>query len=159
MATRTIPAAQSSSLSPSSPASAPTASWAALGVELDAGQRLVGVEVAEHEVGVGDRRLGAAAPVARGPGLGARRARSDAQRAARVAPADRAAAGADGVDVDHRQRERPPADLAPGALAHRAALDDADVARRAAHVEAQQVGLLAALGEQRRRGGAARPGR
>ena len=101
----------------------------------------------------------AAAAVAGGSGLGARRARPDAQRAARVAPADRAAARADGVDVDHRQRERPAADLAPRALAHRAALDDADVAGRAAHVEAQQVGLLAARGEQGGRGGAARPGR
>ena len=48
----------------------------------------------------------AAAPVAGGSGLGARRARADPQRAAGVAPADRAAAGADRVDVDHRQLDR-----------------------------------------------------
>ena len=50
---------------------------------------------------------------------------------------------------------RPPTSRA-GGLAHATALDDAHVARRAAHVEAQQVGLAAALGEQRRGGRAAR---
>jgi hypothetical protein len=126
------------------------------GVEVDvAGQRDVGAEVAEDEVGVGDRWLDAAAPVARGPGLGARTARPDAQGAARVAPADRAAAGADGVDVDHGQRQRPAADLARRRLAHAAGLDHAHVAGRAAHVEAEQVGLAAALGQQGRGGGAA----
>jgi hypothetical protein len=55
------------------------------------------------------------------------------------------------VDVDHRQRQRPPADLARRRLAHATVLDDAHVARGAAHVEAQQVGLAAALGQQGRR--------
>ena len=71
-----------------------------------------GGEDAEQEVGVGDRRLGPAAPVAGGPGVGAGRARPDAQRAAAVAPPDRAAAGADGVDVDHRQLDHAALDLA-----------------------------------------------
>ena len=44
--------------------------------------------------------------------LGARRARPDPQRAAGVAPADRAAAGADRVHVDHRQLDHAPVDLA-----------------------------------------------
>ena len=121
------------------------------GVELDVtGQRHVGAQVAEDEVGVGHRRLGAATAVARRSRVGARAARPDPQRAARVAPADGASARSDGVDVDHRQRQRPPADLARRRLAHAAALDDAHVARRAAHVEAQQVGLAAALGQQGR---------
>jgi hypothetical protein len=119
------------------------------------GQRDVGAQMAQNEVRVGDRGLGPAAPVARRPRLGARAARTHAQGAARVAPGDRAAAGADGVDVDHGQRQRPAADLAGRRLAHAAVLDDAHVARGAAHVEAQQVGHPAALGEQRRGGRAA----
>jgi hypothetical protein len=114
-----------------------------------------GVEQAEHEVRVGDRRLGARRAVAGGPRLGARRARSDAQSAARVAPGDRAAPGADRVDVDHRQRERPPADLASAGLAHAAALDDADVARGAAHVEAQRSGVPLRAASRAAGGGAA----
>jgi hypothetical protein len=98
--------------------------------------------------------LGAAAPVAGRPGLGARAARADAQRAAGIAPADRAAAGPDGVDVDHRQRQRPAADLAPSSRA-RGRPRRRTRRTSAAHVEAQQVGLAAALGEQGRRGGAA----
>ena len=107
LATRTIPAAVSSGSSPSAAASAPTAARGRVGVERDAaGEARVGGEVAEQQVGVGHRRLGAAAAVTGGPGLGAGRARADPQRAAGVAPADRAAAGADRVDVDHRQLDR-----------------------------------------------------
>ena len=127
-----------------------------LAVERDAaGERAARVEAPEQEVRVGDRRLLAAAAVARRAGVGARAARAGAQRAAGVAPGDRAAARADGVDVDHRQRERPAADLAPGGLAHDAVLDDADVARRAAHVEADEVRMAAVARDERGRGGAA----
>ena len=66
LATRTMPSAVSSSLEAERARRAPaTAASAALGVELDApGERRVGGEVAEQQVGVGDGRLGAAAPVA-----------------------------------------------------------------------------------------------
>ena len=68
--------------------SAPTAALGRLASSSSAArERRVGVEVAEHEVRVGDRRLLAAVAVARGPGPGARRARADAQRAAGVAQA------------------------------------------------------------------------
>ena len=77
------------------------------------------------EVRVGHRRLGPAAPVAGGPGVGAGRARPGAQRAAVVAPPDRAAAGADGVDVHHRQLDHPPADRPRLGLPDPPALDDA----------------------------------
>src|SRR3712207_8119305 len=43
----------------------------------------------------------------------------------------------DRVHVDHRERQGAPADLALAALAHASAEGDADVARRAAHVEAE----------------------
>ena len=151
-----MPSAHSSTPRPSSPASDADRGAGRLGVERHAArERPLGVEPPEDEVGVGHRRLGAAAAVAGRSRLGTGRARADAQRAARVAPADRPAACADGVDVDHRQRDRPAADLAARRLAHRAVLHDADVARRAAHVEAQEVGLARPAREQRRGGGAA----
>ena len=53
----------------------------ALDVEADlAAEEVVGVEPAEHDVGVGHGRLGAAAPVADRPGIGARALRPDAQQ-------------------------------------------------------------------------------
>src|ERR1700742_2985817 len=66
-----------------------------LGVEGDAAREgRVGGEVAEQQVGVGDRRLGATAAVTGGAGLGARRARAEPPRGAWVPPADPAAARA-----------------------------------------------------------------
>ena len=83
LATRTIPAAVSSGSRPSERGERADRRLGRLGVEVDAaGEARVGGEVAEQEVGVGHRRLAAAAPVAGGPGLGAGRARPDPQRAA-----------------------------------------------------------------------------
>ena len=73
-----------------------------VGRERDATGEARRVEVAEHEVGVGDRRLGAAAPVARRAGFRAGRPGPDAQRAVGVEPRDAAAAGADLGEVDDR---------------------------------------------------------
>ena len=84
-----------------------------LAVELDvAPQWRVRGQVTEHEVRVGDRRLGAAPPVARGTGIGARRPGADPERPAGVPPCDRAAARSDGVDRQHRQSQRTARDLA-----------------------------------------------
>src|SRR5437660_1237921 len=84
-------------------------------VELDsAGERRVRRKAAEQEVRVGDGGQLAAAPVAGWAGVGAGRHRADAQRAARVAPGDRAAAGADRVDVERGQRQRAARDRASG---------------------------------------------
>ncbi len=124
-----------------------------------AGERAIARQVAEQQVGVGDRRPLASASVAGGPGLGPGRLRTDAQRTARVAPCDRAPAGADGVDVEHRQRERPSADAPGRRLADRAALDDAHVAGGATHVEAEHVVLTRLGGEQPRPADASRRAR
>ena len=76
-------------------------------VELHApAEEEAGIVVAEHEVGVGDRRLGAAEAVAGGPGIGAGRVRADLQQADLVDGRDRAAAGADLDHVDHRRLDR-----------------------------------------------------
>ncbi len=62
------------------------------------------IEAPEHEVGVGHGGFGAAAAVADGSGFAARRLGPDVQAAA-VDAGDRAAARADRVDVDHRERD------------------------------------------------------
>ena len=156
MAIRTIPSAVSSSSRPSDSASRADGGGRGLGVERDpAGEPRVAGQVAQQQVGVGHGRLVAAAPVTGGPRLGAGRARPDPQRAAAVAPADRAAAGADRVDVDHRQLDRAAVDLARVGPAHLALLDHADVAGGAAHVEPDRVALAADPGEQPGADGAA----
>ncbi len=72
-----------------------------LGVEADfAAEEEVGIEAAQHDIGVGDGGLGAAAAVAGRAGVGARAARPDAQQPPRVDVGDRAAAGADRGVVD-----------------------------------------------------------
>ena len=123
-------------------------------VELEVGgDRRVDGQAAEHEVGVGHGGLLAAAAVAGGAGVGARAVRADAQRAAAVDPRDRAAAGADGVDVDHRQPHGQAGDPAlDGQLGLGAALGEEErVAARAAHVEAERR----RVGDDPRRDGAA----
>ena len=135
-ATATTPSAASSALPMPSDSSAVRGG---VDVQLEVGgDRRVRGQAAEDQVRVGHRRLGAAAAVARGSGVGARALRADAQRAAAVHPADRAAAGADRVDVDHRQADRQPRDLAlHGELGLGAALGEEErVAARPAHVEA-----------------------
>ncbi len=63
------------------------------------------------------------------------------------------------MDVQRGQRERAPGNLALGRLGDLAAVDQADVARGAAHVEAQHVALAGQPGEQQRAADAAgRPG-
>ena len=91
-------------------------------------------------MGVRDGRLAAAAAVADGARHGARALRPDRSSAARVQDArDRAAARADGHDVDHGQADRPVADAAVGGEAGLAAVDQADVGGGAADVDADEV--------------------
>ncbi len=104
-----------------------------------AGQGGVRGQVPEQEVGVGDGGLAAAPPVAGRAGVGARRPGADAKGAARIPPADRAAACSDRVHVDHRQLDRTAVDLPGVGAAHLAALDHADIARRTSHVETKHV--------------------
>ena len=94
--------------SPSSPRPSASASLRRALVELHpAAEEVARVEPAEEEVRVGDGRLRAAAPVAGGAGIGAGALRPDAQ-AARLEPGERAAAGADRVDVDERHQDGSP---------------------------------------------------
>ena len=105
-----------------------------------AAEEVVGVEAAEDEIGVGDGGLGAALAVAGGAGCRAGTLRADAQHAALVDPGERAAAGADGADVDHRDLDRhAPFDLERGGERLPAADHGGDVGRGAAHVERDQM--------------------
>ena len=89
LATRTMPSAASSRERPSCLREAGHGALRGLDVEGDtAGEGALGAQVAEQQVGVGDRRLGPAAAVTRGSRRRARRLRPHAQSAPAVAPAD-----------------------------------------------------------------------
>ena len=92
------------------------------------------LEIAEHQIGVGGGRQLAALAVAGRPRRRAGAVRPHAQQAALVDPADGAAAGADGVDVEHRQREAQAVDLA-FLDHHRRFLDQRRLEAGAAHVD------------------------
>jgi len=99
------------------------------------------VEEAQHEVRVGHRRARPSLSVARGARLGAGALGPEVEDSARVHPCDRSAAGAEGVDVDRRERDLRDAD---GLLARElglAALQERDVRGRPAHVEGDEVRL------------------
>ena len=103
-------------------------------------EEALGVDPAEHEVGVGHHRIGRALAVGGGSRIGARAFRPDMDAAGRIAPGDRAAAGADLDDVDHRNLHRLAARFAADDVAvldRRNALgDQARLGGGAAHVEA-----------------------
>ena len=107
-------------------------------------------------MGVGDRRLVATAPVAHGAGNRPCRARSYTQAAVRTDPGDRAAARADGDDVDHRHPDREAPDAAFSRELGLGSLDQADVGRGAAGVDRDHP-LVAGLAGQP--GSAQRAGR
>src|SRR3989442_15550569 len=102
----------------------------------------VGIQASQEEVGVGDRRLLAAAAVGDGPGLGTRALRSHLEDPRARHARDRAAARADGVDVDHRHADgEAVAHFLVRAHRGRAADDHADVEAGAAHVARDHVGV------------------
>ena len=68
-----------------------------------AAEKVVGVEQAEHEVGVGHRRLRSAAAVAGRAGRGAGAFGTDLEQSQRIGMGDAAAAGADLDHVDRRE--------------------------------------------------------
>ena len=76
-----------------------------------AAEEEVGVEIPQHEVGVGHGRLRAAEAVRHRPGPRPRALGADEEPAKRVDAGDRAAAGADLDHLDHRDLDREPAAL------------------------------------------------
>ena len=80
------------------------------GVERKASADEIGrIEIAQHDVGVGDRGILAALVVANGSGCCARAVGADPHRSAGIDPDDRAAAGADLGEIDRGHLERVPA--------------------------------------------------
>ena len=120
-----------------------------LRVELDAAaEGGLGVQVAEHQVGVGHGRLETPAPVAGGARCRAGALGAHAQHAAAVDASDAPPAGPDGVDAEHRQRhgvtlhEGRRRDGGPGVG------DQTHVVARAPHVDGDQVAVPGAPGQQ-----------
>ena len=122
-----------------------------------------GRDVAEDDVGVGHRRLLAAAPVAGGPRRGARAPRPDLQRPGGIEPGQAAAPRSDLCDVDRRDpdqlaaaaeeaaaRGELGADLVLLAPRDAAVLDQRRLRRRTAHVERDRVVEPERLGEPER---------
>jgi len=116
-----------------------------------AAEKTIGAKPAENEVGIRDRRLLAAQPIADRTGLRAGALRADLQRAQAACARDAAAAGADFHQVHHRHLDGEAAAFlealhAPDfeTLHHRrdAALDEAGFRGRAAHVEAEHLGAV-----------------
>ena len=99
------------------------------------------IEPAEHHRCIGHRRFLAAAPVARGPWLGTRGMRADAQTARAIEPCDGTAAGADRIHIDHRHAHRKSGNVALRADHRFAAFDQRDVARCAADIDGDQVAI------------------
>ena len=130
-----------------------------------AAEEVVGIEEAEHEVGVGHRRFDAAAAIAGRARLRAGALGPDMEHAAVVDARNRAAAGADAGDVQALQRHALAGD-APVRRDRRLAADhERDVGRGAAHVEgnevavAQQPGGVLAAGDAAGRTGEHAAGR
>ena len=158
-----MPHAASATSRPSGPATWPVDAPARpLDVEPHpAPEKVVGVEVAEDEVGVGDGGRGPAEAVADGPGRGARGVGADAQDAGLDAR-DRAPAGADldqvdGLDV-HRDAapglEPDPVQLELADGLRAAAGDQGELRGRPAHVEGDEVGVARELAVRRGHEGA-----
>ena len=102
-------------------------------------EKIVGGQIAEQQIAVGDRRRRAAAAVAGRTGHRAGALRADFEHAEAIDSGDGAAAGAHGVDVHHRHGEVAAFDLAAAGEDRLAVLDQRHVARGAAHVESDDV--------------------
>src|SRR5579871_491475 len=104
-----------------------------------AAEKIVRRKTAEHQIAVGDRRLAAATAITGGPRYGARTLRAHFELTEAIHTRERAAAGADRVDVDHRKRNIAPLDLAAILDRRLAVFDQRDIAGRAAHVEGDEI--------------------
>jgi len=121
------------------------------GLRHGAAEEPVGREIAQQDQRVGHSGLGAPAPVAGRAGDGPGRVRPDPEHAAGVAPPHRAAAGADRIDVDQRQRGPHAHHLAPVAPGGLATADQADIEAGAAHVARHHVARTGSAGHLDRR--------
>ena len=108
-------------------------------------QKILGAQVSQSQVGVGNRWLVSAFAVAGRTGVSPGAVRADTQDAARIDARDAPTAGAERVYVDHRNGDLPARlELLVGHM-RGAVLDQRDVGARAPHVEADDFGLAKQL--------------
>ena len=112
-----------------------------------AAEEMLGIEPSQHDLRVGDGRLLSALTVASRAWHGARRARTDPERAAGIDVGDRSSAGADRVDVDHRHENRKRGHLGVSRVldSEPAVLDDADVGGGASDIDGDDVRFAAVV--------------
>ncbi len=112
--------------------------------------------MADHDVGIRDRRLGAALAVRGGAWLGTGRLRPDAQGPGELRDVgDRATPSADGVDVDRRYLEAEVPDRGVTADRRLAVLAEGHIGRCSAHVEREDVLIARVRGDVEGAGDAA----
>ena len=104
-----------------------------------AAEQRLGIEPAQHRIRIGHRGQLAAAAIGRRTGIGARALRPDLEQSARVYPGDRAAPGADGMDIKRARAHREAAHQALALLCGLPFADQAHVGRGAAHVEGNKI--------------------
>ena len=136
----TMPRAASSSDTPSGAAT----SRRMAASRLCAMQRNLAIEqvrrhTAEHQVGVGHRRAAPTLAIGRGPRISTGTFRPDRQRTFRAHRRNRAAACADGMNINDRQRQRKFSDAARRGRDGLAIADQRHVGARAAHVDGDEV--------------------
>ena len=110
-----------------------------IGPQANAARESRGVEVAQHETRIGHGGGGPAASVAGRAGIGSRALRPDLEHPRVVEPRDAAAAGSDGVDVDHRHPERIAADAPLARNERRPAARERNIRARTADVEGDEL--------------------
>src|SRR2546427_13123477 len=107
-------------------------------------EEILRIEPPQHEIRVGDRRLGSPAAIAHRAGIGARALRADLERADLVDPGDAAAARAHLDHIDHGHHDRVAARVAADGVTrgHRglAFAYQARLGGCAAHAEGAHVG-------------------
>ena len=119
-----------------------------------------GVEVAQDDVGVGDRRLRPAQAVADRPRIGARRVGPDLEQSQRVDAGDGAAAGADLDHFDHGEVDRQARALLEAVAAidleavrqeRLSPVDDRELGGRPPHIKGKERVVAGRRPERRRR--------
>src|SRR5580692_6886863 len=100
-------------------------------------EKALGLQAAEKKIGVGDGGLQAAA-VADGAGIGAGGFGSDAENAGGVEAGERASAGTDGVNVEHRYGDGKACNLRVGG-GFDFVFDQGDIGGSSSHVEGDDV--------------------
>ena len=114
-----------------------------------AAQKETGIQIAQHQIGVGDGWLGATAAVTSRAWVSARRIRPHLEQAQRINTGNRAAAGADLDHLDHRDLHRQPRAFFEAVDAIHlevmgnqrfALVDHTEFGRGAPHVKGEQIG-------------------